>query len=504
MSLRYSVSMISAGFTLALALLLILAGATLREWSSIDRRLFWVEHTLQVIRSLDRLELGLRDAGAAGREYLSEPLPVHLQKFERGVSDFRGAARELEQLTADNRQQQAQTREAVSLINRKIAVWRVLLTQRLAQPPGDRWLAGAMKVMTISDLLDSIMELRATERELLARRIEASADSIHSGRRLVAIGFLLCLVLLGISLALVLRQMRQRLEAEASLRTLNTELEHRIADRTRDLALSNEELRQEVQAHSRARDEIRQLNASLEQRVAERTAQLEQANKELESFSYSVSHDLRTPLRAIVGFSRMLTDRMGERLQAEDQRLLGVIVDNAARMSTLIDDLLNFSRLGRTPLSLRQVDMHSLATEALQQLRDGGAIGPTARIEVGELPACLGDRNLLLQVWANLLGNAVKFSARVEAPLIQISGYLDNGRVHYQVRDNGTGFDMRYYDKLFGVFQRLHAADEFPGTGVGLANVARIISRHNGRVWAESQLGRGAVFHFELPARGGE
>lgn len=502
MGVRLTVGLMSAAFTLGMALLLVIAGATLREWSSIDRRLYWVDHTLDVIRTIDGVERGLRDAGTAGRDYLSAPSDEVLLRFENGLEYYRAQMQQLERLTRDNRGQNLQVQESARVIERKIARWYLLLDQRTGLPQEDRWLAQAMKTMTISDLLGSIMSMRATESTLLAQRLQASSESIQTGRSFVVTGFVVCMVLLLFSMFMVVMQMRRRNQAENELRLINNTLESRIEERTRDLAHSNEELRLEVTAHTQAREEIRALNTGLEQRVRERTQQLEQANKDLEGFSYSVSHDLRTPLRAIVGFSRMLTDRMGERLQTEDKRLLGVIVDNAARMSTLIDDLLNFSRTGRAPLSLRQVDMQSVVQEALHQLQAGaeGEADVALQLDIGTLPPCWGDRALLLQVWSNLLSNAIKFSAHAASPRVQVSGQEENGHCHYQVSDNGVGFDMRFYDKLFGVFQRLHGSDEFPGTGVGLAIVARIVHRQGGRVWAESQPGQGATFHFELAA----
>jgi light-regulated signal transduction histidine kinase (bacteriophytochrome) len=216
----------------------------------------------------------------------------------------------------------------------------------------------------------------------------------------------------------------------------------------------------------------------------------------LESFSYSVSHDLRAPLRAINGFALMLDEDYRDRLDPEGRRLLGVVRANAESMARLIDDLLAFSRLGKTALVSAPVDMNVLVREVLTE---SGNV--PAEMRIGALPQAHGDRALLKQVWANLIGNAIKYSANAVAPVVTISGgETPNCDCEYRVEDNGAGFDMRYYDKLFGVFQRLHSASEFPGTGVGLAIVHRIVTRHGGRVWAEGQVGSGAVFHFTLGA----
>ena len=242
-------------------------------------------------------------------------------------------------------------------------------------------------------------------------------------------------------------------------------------------------------------DEIRRLNAGLRQQAVH----LKAANQELEGFCYSVSHDLRAPLRAINGFARLLEQDYSDRLDDEGRRLLDVVCGSAMRMARLIDDLLDFARVGRAPLTVRPVDMAALARDAAAEAAAPGDRAARA-IEFGPLPPARGDAALLRQVWLNLIGNAVKFSARRDAPRIGVTGRLEDEAAVYCVADNGAGFDMRYYDKLFGVFQRLHRQDEFGGTGVGLAIVQRIVARHGGRVWAEGRPDQGATFYFSLPA----
>ncbi|MEP6605321.1 MAG: ATP-binding protein, partial [Nitrosospira sp.] len=222
------------------------------------------------------------------------------------------------------------------------------------------------------------------------------------------------------------------------------------------------------------------------------------ANKELESFSYSVSHDLRSPLRAINGFARILHEDYADRLDDEGRRLLKVIRDNSNKMGILIDDLLAFSRLGRKPLAAVNVDMTTLVQGVNDELQDE-CHGRSVKVILHPLLPAYGDPSLVRQVWVNLLSNALKFTSHIASAVIEIGMQEGSGTITYYVKDNGAGFDMRYYDKLFGIFHRLHRDDEFPGTGVGLAIVQRVISRHHGRVWAEGKPNQGATFFFELP-----
>lgn len=249
----------------------------------------------------------------------------------------------------------------------------------------------------------------------------------------------------------------------------------------------------------KTRRELERLNAELEQL----NLKLRAMNEELAAFSYSVSHDLKAPLRAIDGFSRMLLEDYSGRLDAEGQRLLKVVRTNTQKMGQLIDDLLTFSRVGRHQLMHSSIDMTELATTEIEELQARLAAG-ALETKIDPMPSVRGDPAMIRQVVANLLSNAVKFSRGAEQPRVEMGGRREGSEHVYYVKDNGVGFDMKYAGKLFGVFERLHNADEFEGTGVGLALVRRILHRHGGRVWAKSDPGKGATFYFSLPVIQGE
>ena len=252
-----------------------------------------------------------------------------------------------------------------------------------------------------------------------------------------------------------------------------------------------------ITARKEVEERIRQFNLELEERVHQRTAQLEAANKELEAFSYSVSHDLRAPLRAVDGFAGILAEDYAGRLDEEGQRVVGVIRHEATRMGQLIDDLLAFSRVGRGPMRSEEIDLASLARTVFEECA-AGAVGRRIQLKLNPLLPARGDPSLIRQVLANLLSNAIKYTGpRTEAE-IELGSRVEGNENIYWIKDNGVGFDPRYVGKLFGIFQRLHTEDQFKGTGVGLALIQRIVVRHGGRVWAEGKLNEGAVFSFTL------
>lgn len=229
--------------------------------------------------------------------------------------------------------------------------------------------------------------------------------------------------------------------------------------------------------------------------VHERNEQLAALNEELQSFSYSVSHDLRAPIRAVAGYVQAIGEDYDDRLDDEGRRMLAIVAGEASRMDNLIDAMLDFVRLARGPLEDEPVEMSALARDVGRKLNRAG----TVDLQVADLPMIRGDAELLRLVWEHVIANAIKFSHTSKAPAIRITGRVVGAEAEFEVSDNGVGFDQRYADKLFGLFQRLHRADEFPGAGIGLASVGRIIARHRGRVWANGEIGRGARVGFALP-----
>jgi PAS domain S-box-containing protein len=253
----------------------------------------------------------------------------------------------------------------------------------------------------------------------------------------------------------------------------------------------------DITERKKAEEQILLLNSELEEKVIKRTIELENANKEMEAFSYSISHDLRAPLRAVNGYASMLEEDYGSLLDAEGNRLLGVVQQSVIKMGVLIDNLLAFSRLGRTKVKKSVIDMNELTKAVLSEIKEYSP--HIAKIKLNILLPAKADRALLQQVLYNLISNANKFSSKKKKPFIEIASKEENGEIIYSIKDNGVGFDMQYSDKLFGVFQRLHSEDDFSGTGVGLAIVERIINKLDGKVWAEGKLDEGATFFFSLP-----
>ena len=419
----------------------------------------WVDHTYQVMLAADRLVVDQQDTAAGSRGYMLTGRQTFLDQYRRGRDQLGPDLDAIGSLTADNPVQQARIARLRPLSAHRVALVDRLLAARRPQqvildPDQAQDLEESKGVM--DQIHAIIIDVLDEEQQLLTVRYAESERTSHATLLVIVFGNLLSLGTLVLCMLALNRELRNRRLAELEARALNVTLD-------------------------------------------EKNALLELTNRELEGFSYSISHDLRAPLRAIDGYSMLLERGHAGALDEEGKRLLGVVRDSSKRMGALIEDLLSFSRLGRKPVLAAALEMQPLVAECVAEVLQGAAVKP--EVTVGWLPVCRGDRALLKQVWLNLIGNAVKYSSQTPHARVEIMGRETPEERVYSVHDNGAGFDMRYYDKLFGVFQRLHAVDEFPGTGVGLAIVMRIVTKHGGRAWAEGSVGEGATFHFSIPRR---
>jgi signal transduction histidine kinase len=438
------------GFIASLVLLALVTGVVIlavRGYSSSNR---WLAHSHEVVTELEGLSASLAQAEAARRGYISSGDSTYLSERDSALAGLDEHLQLGKLLTADNPGMQSRLHELESrILQRRIQVDELI---SVAQTQG---LAAAQQAPISEDVhratLDvsaRIDQLKREESDLLAAR--RGEDEAWANGLIVAFCILLVTVL---SMVVWLGR---RVRAETGVRA----------------------------RHAAALD-----GANLN---------LEAANRELESFSYSVSHDLRSPLRAIDGYSLMLEEDYALQLDETGRRYIQTIRSGSQRMGALIDDLLTFSRLSRQALNRQTVDMSMLARRAAAEDLENQP-EPKPAVNIPDLPPVPGDPALLRQVWTNLISNAVKYSAKSSTPEVLVRAEKEGRQVRYEIQDNGVGFDMKYADKLFGVFQRLHSMDEYPGTGVGLAIVQRIIARHKGVVTAKGERGKGATFGFTLP-----
>ena len=443
-----------------IAALLLLAGVAVLAYYSTAQNADnakWVDHTYEVIIDTGLVFSDLRGATATARGYVMTDDPELLGRYHEYSAAIPAHVDAVRQLIGDNPTQVARLERLRTLVDQEL---KSLAQMLAAHRPG----AAVADKSAVAPVLDSHHQM--DDVVILTRQMVAEEDQLLTMRRteasrvrrvtlwIIVAGNIVSLLALLACLWLLMREISFRRRTEDRVKALNVEL-------------------------------------------ASRNTMLEASNRELEGFSYSISHDLRSPLRAMDGYATLLETRYGGVLDAEAKRLLGVIHDNTRRMATLIDDLLAFSRLGRKALEPESLDMTAFATQCVADVLQVSTARP--RVVVAPLPACWGDRTLVRQIWMNLVGNAVKYSSLNPAARIEIQGQVREAECIYSVRDNGVGFDMQYYHKLFGVFQRLHGVEEFPGTGVGLAIVMRIVTKHGGRIWAEAVLGQGATFFFSMP-----
>lgn len=478
-------------YVLALAILSAVGVVSYRDVSLEQQSQQWVVHTYDVLRGIDDLNQQLTAAEDDRRGFVLSGDPEYSKSFAAACLEARLQLSNLRRLTADNPLEQKRLDRLQPALDRHLA----LLTERLtnsASPslPSSDAKSARERLIVPAEIGEIISGMQAEEKGLLAERTQAVTRSSRLARWFMVLGFVLSAFLILAALVLIRREMAHREIVQQALQDAHAHLERRVEERTRDLAAANQELR-------RSQDEIRALNTSLEQRVNERTAELMRANKELETFSYSVAHDLRAPLRHVDGFARILQQEHAAEMSEEGCGYLARILQAITHMGRLVDDMLNLARIGRKELVREKANLDSIVRQSLADLpRETQERNIEWRIE--SLPEVECDPGLLKLVLSNLLANAAKFTRSRSMAVIEIGTVREDGSTTFFVRDNGVGFDPKYADKLFGVFQRLHRQEDFEGTGIGLATVQRIIHRHGGKVWAEAEPDKGATFFFTL------
>jgi signal transduction histidine kinase len=487
----------AGGFLLATGLLVFLIGMAYRETSQQVQSSQSVIHSRDVISAINDYAAGAKAASTAATDYYKTANESDIPAFTAAVANIHAAIEHIRQLVADNLTQQRLVADLRSQSDGALDLIRQAMDERRRGKAGPDVIAELTpKVRPVSiDLNKTYAALLDEENNLLKSRSDAQAAASKSAKRLELWGGIIAFLMMGAALSVFWRESSVRLRVEHVLEQTNAQLERRVLDRTMEVERVNQLLRDENAERVAAEEEIRLLNAVLEQRVVERTAQLQAANQELEAFCYSVSHDLRAPLRHIDGFSKILLEDFAKDLKPEATHCLNRIQKSINNMGQLVDALLNLSRLTRKGIVPQRVSLNEIVNAARADLQSD-LTGRNITWRIGALPTVQGDPSLLKQVFVNLLANSVKFTRLRESAEIEVFQLQGKDETTILIRDNGVGFNMKYADKLFGVFQRLHTSEQFEGTGVGLATVQRIIQKHGGRVWAESEPEHGASFYF--------
>lgn len=417
---------------------------------------WWVIHTHIVLEKLQGLLADTTEADTSQRGYMLTGQERYLEPYRAGLNQARQDLTELRTLTSDSPVQQDAIKRLAPLIAARIAGFadRIEIRKRRGLMAGIEALTAADGEDLMVQIRALIIEMRRTEAQLLAQRLESATASTRRMKIIIVLGNALAIVFLLVAGLVIHRETNKRNLAELDLTHANGHLERR-------------------------------------------TAELSDTNLELESFSYSVAHDLRAPLRQIAGYSRVLIQDHGPQLDGEARRYLEKVEDGARKMGRLVDDLLSLSKIGRQELSMQVTLLDLLLRDVLEELAPEWE-GRNIEWQIGDLFAVECDPGLMKQVFVNLLSNAVKYTRKRDRAVIHIGQMNGNGPPVIFVRDNGVGFEMQYVGKLFGVFQRLHKARDFEGTGVGLAIVQRIIRKHGGRIWAQAEVDKGATFFFTL------
>ena len=451
------------------------AWVAFRAVDSLTEAEYLVEHTWQVINQTERIMSSAKDAETGNRGFLITGEDIYLEPYSDAVQELPDELDRFQSLTADNPEQQRNVAEMRQVIQRRLELLRQGIEVRRKgslTSPELLHLSGTGKVEM--DRLRAIADrMEFEEQRLLAIRANGAARSAVRARYAVAVASALDIILILLMFRYFVRERGLRVDAEVA---------------NEQLAAAREEVEERAK-------EISALNITLEERVKQRTLELETTNRELEAFSYSVSHDLRAPLRTIDGFSLALEEDYAEAVDAVGRDYIHRVRSGVQRMGQLIDALLQLSRITRADLVREPVDLTELAESVAAALTEENA-GRKIRITVEPGMTADGDAKLLRVALENLMGNAVKFSSKMPETIVKVG--WDGDQQAWFVRDNGAGFDMHYADKLFNAFNRLHGDKDFKGSGIGLATVARVIRRHHGRIWAESTIDHGATFWFTL------
>jgi signal transduction histidine kinase len=482
----------------------------------------WVQHTQQVINLSDKILTFGIDIETATRGFVITNDSTFLEPLYNAQKKGFEYIKQLRQLTHDNPLQQPRADSLNFFMHRRLnfSLQMIALRSKQGLTAATTYTSSKEGTEYTDSLRQIINSIQQAEKTLLKQRSHTNGYSVIAFNRFLVLMFILMImsaVLLLITTSKYLLQNEEKEKRAAELIVANKELvfqnqekEKRAAEliiANKELAFQNEEKEKRAAELIVANTELAFQNEEKEKRAIEllninkdikkAEEQLIETNKELESFSYSVSHDLRAPLRAIHGYTKMLKGNYETKLDSEGNRLMNNIINNAKKMGQLIDDLLAFSRIGRNELVKMNIPMHQLVTNLCNELKNEQA-DRTIEFRIGHLFPALADNTAIKQVWLNLISNAIKYSRQKEKTVIEIGSEIKGNEITYYIKDNGAGFDMRYADKLFGVFQRLHSEEEFEGTGVGLALVQRIIFKHGGRVWGEGKVNGGAIFYFTL------
>jgi signal transduction histidine kinase len=459
----------------------------------------WSAHTEEVLDKIGQARFGrsrLMNQLWSFRVTHRPDLPAH---FHDDMENLRKTLQDLRRLTADNPKQGQILDELTPLVAAQLISLQKAMDDAVAgNTPATDTSTWSMPFQPSDRVRDLFNTLEKNERTLLAERSAAMRANVARTRLVLLIVCVLTVMILSVAVYLVQREILLRAKVEAGLRRAQEMLGVEFEGQRAELGHVLEDLHAQIRARAKAETEVRELNEDLGRRVKQRTAELEEMNRELEAFSYSVSHDLRAPLRHLDGFSRILQQTYGHQLPEGAQHYLERICGAAKHMSELVEDLLQLARVGRQATRRELQPLRALVDEARKEV-EPECVDRDIRWEISSLPELEVDPGLLRLVFTNLFSNAVKFTRDRQVATIEVGSFDGNGMTVIFVRDNGAGFDPRHADKLFGVFQRLHRQDEFEGTGIGLATVHRIVQKHGGRVWAESELNKGASFYFSVP-----